>query len=153
MRLRPRQPRLGFAEQLELEEAFIDAFAPLAAAGTAVSAARVRARVHWRIEPERDGLGWLAVAGRLAETSLAVAFTAFLFIGSFGTPKSVEPAPETPVAEARADAIAPRDQTAYLRALGIPRSARASDDVSAVIAAAGGGPDETAGGPAGTLAR
>lgn len=85
MRVLRREP-LTFAEQLRLEAALDEAFAPLRDRRTSLSPARVRAAVRWEPGHRETPPVWrgVALAGRLAESSLAVGLTALLFVATLG---------------------------------------------------------------------
>lgn len=91
MRL-PRRERLPFGEQLRLESALDEAFVPLREARTTLSPARVRAAVRWQRERDAAPPVWrgVALAGRLAESSLALGLTGLLFVATLG-PLGEEP--------------------------------------------------------------
>jgi hypothetical protein len=86
----------------EVDAALALAYAPLRRRSAALSPARVRAAVRWDRSGEA-GRGWQAVAvlGRMAETSLAFALTALVFIGTLSglAEQAVAPSelPERPV--------------------------------------------------------
>ncbi len=133
MRLPVRRDRMTLTEQLELEDLVVDAFGPLRARRTTVSPARVRAVVRWQHEAEPARLRGFALFSRLAESSLALALTAFVFAGSVGAPArpsqdiSVEPGADG--AEPRVHVSRPLDDEAFIRWVRIGRSGRIFDDL------------------------
>src|SRR6266542_6533273 len=75
-----RRDRLSLDDQIRLEAALRDAFAPLRARRAPLSAARVRAAVRWEAPPP-PRLGGLALVGRLGELSTVMAVAAIVFAG------------------------------------------------------------------------
>ena len=96
------------------ERAFERSFAPLRARTTALSPARVRAAVRWseREEQRRRAVasrwGRIAGIGRLAELSVGLGVTAFLFAGA----GSVPPAPQASQSPAVVPAITAQQRVA-----------------------------------------
>ena len=76
-----RRDRLSLDDQVRLEAALRDAFAPLRARRAPLSAARVRAAVRWEAPPP-PRLGGLALIGRLGELSTVMAVAAIVFAGA-----------------------------------------------------------------------
>ncbi|MGH2450994.1 MAG: hypothetical protein ACRDGE_06960 [Candidatus Limnocylindria bacterium] len=85
MRVLRNEP-LTFAEQLRLEAALDEAFAPIRERRTNLSPARVRAALRWEPRLREAPPVWrgVALAGRLAESSLAVGLTALIFVATLG---------------------------------------------------------------------
>ena len=81
-----RARHVDFAEQLRLEAALEEAFAPLRERRAHISPARVRAALRWERQPQPARPLWrgVALAGRLAETSLAAGMTAMLLVATLG---------------------------------------------------------------------
>ncbi|MBI3522568.1 MAG: hypothetical protein HY071_05630 [Chloroflexi bacterium] len=130
MRYRQRRGRMSLDEQLELEDLLDEAFAPLRGRVPAVSAARVRAAVRWTpaAPPRPRGFGWLLLLGRLAETSLALGLTAFVFIGTFGS-AGIRESSNVEARSPAAQIVRPLDQGP--RGGAQPRARRVTDDVDA----------------------
>lgn len=87
------EARLTLDERLRLEAALDDAFGPLRARGTRVSAARVRAAVRWH-RPDPPRLRGLGLVTRLSEIAIAAAVSAFLFAGSVASVAAPPPIPD-----------------------------------------------------------
>ncbi len=132
MRLPFRRDRMTLSEQLELEDLLVDSFGRLRSRRTSVSPARVRAVVRWRREVEPAPLRGLALVSRLAESSLALAFMAFVFAGSVvpqARPSADGSGPGALDPEPRVHVSRPLDDEAFIRWVRIGRSARIFDDL------------------------
>ncbi len=113
--LRPRAD----ADLLPERRALESSFASLRSAKTTLSAARVRAAVRWSArEEERRRIsarrwGRIAGFGRLAEASLALGATAFLFVGLGSAPAA--PAPQPAAVTQQRSAPAADDSERFVR--------------------------------------
>ncbi|MDE3112594.1 MAG: hypothetical protein KGN00_01515 [Chloroflexota bacterium] len=113
-------------DDLELEAALRDAFAPLRARRATVSPLRVRAGVRWGRGASPAALPWTSAVSRLSELSVAVGMSVMVFIAAFGVPPA--PAVDTTVDEAKDVAVyavphvsAPADDASYIRWLRLDR--------------------------------
>ncbi len=121
-----RQDTQRLAEDLAVEAALRDAFAPLRARRAPVGPLRVRAAVRWGRGSGASPLPWTAAIARLSELSVAVGMSVMVFIAAFGTPAT--PAATQTVDEASDPAIhpvphvsAPVDDSYYIRWLRLDR--------------------------------
>lgn len=136
-----KQRALRLSEQLEVEDALRDAYAPLRSRRVALSPLRARAAVRWGRGRSERPVRWAHAVSRLSELSVAAGMSVMIFVGALG------PAPARvadPVDEARDPAVfpAPRasvalDDVRFIRSLRIERSAPVQDRLDPALLHAG----------------
>jgi hypothetical protein len=117
---------LSLAEQLEVEDALRDAYAPLRAQRTGLSSLRVRAAVRWGRGRPEPPVRWVRAVSRLSELSVAVGMSVMVFVAAFGSvPARIT---EPTVDEARDPVVypvprvtVPLDDARYIRWLRLDR--------------------------------
>lgn len=138
-------PARSLAQDLEVEAALRDAFAPLRARRAGLAPLRVRAGVRWGRGRPPAALPWSAAVARLSELSVAVGMSAMVFIAAFGA--TTAPAGEHAVDEAKDPAIypvphisVPLDDASYIRWLRLDRYVPMQDSLDPSIGHAAPGP-------------
>jgi hypothetical protein len=139
-----KQRVFRLSEQLEVEDALREAYAPLRARRTDLSPLRVRAAVRWGRGAPRRQVGWARAVARLSELSVAVGMSAMVFMAAFGpvperaTGRIVDEAPD-PVAYAVPRVTAPLDDAHYLRWLRLDRYVPLQDWLDPAVLHVGSG--------------